>query len=198
MPPRGYIDAGDKWYYVLHPRPAYIVVSEHNGKVDFMAASWVMPFSEDPARIVASLEKEAYTTTLIRGSGLFTVNVLGVENIDFIYGAGTTSGRRVDKLRLLGAEVAKDTVTGAPRLSQPKPIGVIEARVYRIVGDVAEDVDLVIADVVAAYADESLFNTRYGWELRKTRIAMHSAGRAFTTNSGLYVARRKGELNARL
>ena len=192
MTPRGYIDAGKKWYYVLHPRPVYIILAEHAGRVNFMAASWVMPFSEEPPRIVAALEKEAYTTELVKASDIFTVNVLGVEYVDFIYGAGTTSGREVDKLSVLGAEVSRDTVTGAPRLGRPQPIGVIEAKVYRLLDELAEDVYLVVADVVAAYAVESLFNTRYGWEIRRARIAMHSAGRAFTTNNGLYVARKQG------
>lgn len=191
MAPRGYVDAGEKWYYVLHPRPVYIVLAEHAGRVNFMAASWVMPFSEEPPRIVAALEKEAYTTELVKTSGIFTVNVLGVEHVDFIYGAGTTSGRRVDKLSVLGAEVSRDTVTGAPRLSRPQPIGIVEAKVHKLLDDLAEDVYLVVADVLAAYADESLFNTRYGWEIRRARIAMHSAGRAFTTNNGLYIAKKR-------
>ncbi len=191
MAPRGYIDAGTKWYYILHPRPVYIILAEHAGSANFMAASWVMPFSEEPPRIVAALEKEAYTTELIKESAIFTVNVLGVEHIDFIYGAGTISGREVDKLSILGAEVSRDTITGAPRLTKPRPIGVVEAKIHRLLDELAGDVYLVVADVVAAYADESLFNTRYGWEIRKAKIAMHSAGRAFTTNNGLYVARRK-------
>jgi flavin reductase (DIM6/NTAB) family NADH-FMN oxidoreductase RutF len=190
--PEGYIDAGKKWYYVLHPRPVYVVAAEHNGRANFMAASWIMPLSEEPARIVAALDKEAYTTELVLGAGVFTVNVLSAEHVDFIYGAGTMSGRKVDKIRVLGAELARDTVTGAPRLAKPRPLGVIEARVYRSLGDVAEDVYLVVADVVAAYADAELFNPRYGWELKKVRVAMHSAGRAFTTNDGLYVAKKKG------
>ncbi len=192
MAPRGYIDAGRKWYYILHPRPVYIVLAEHAGRINFMAASWVMPFSEEPPRIVAALEKDAYTTELVKGSSFFTVNVLGVEHIDFIYSAGTTSGREVDKLSILGADVARDTATGVPRLARPQPIGVVEARLYKLLDELAEDVYLVVADVVAAYADESLFNTRYGWEIRRVKIAMHSAGRAFTTNNGLYVAKKRG------
>ncbi|BEP16660.1 flavin reductase family protein [Pyrofollis japonicus] len=190
--PKGYIDAGKKWYYVLHPRPVYVVAAEHNGRINFMAASWIMPLSEEPARIVAALDKEAYTTELVLGAGVFTVNVLSVEHVEFIYGAGTMSGRKVDKIRVLGAELARDTVTGAPRLVKPRPLGVIEAQVHRSLEDVAEDVYLVVADVVAAYADAELFNPRYGWELKKVRVAMHSAGRAFTTNNGLYVAKKKG------
>ncbi len=186
----GYVDAGDRWYYILHPRPAYVIVARGpQGKVNFMAASWVMPLSEEPPRIVAAFDKEAYTTELALASGAFTVNVLPIEERDFIYTAGTTSGREVDKTALLGARF-EDTSVGAPRLAQPRPLGYIAARIHQALEDAAEDVYLVIADVVEAKADPELFNPRYGWELKKTRIAMHAAGRAFTANSGLYVARR--------
>ena len=188
--PSGYFDVGDRWYYILHPRPAYILVAEHGGRVNFMAASWVMPLSEDPPRIVAAIDKSSFTMELILSSKAFTVNVLTIEHVDFIYGAGTTSGRNIDKLALLGAEVSRDTVTGGPRLSKPKPVGGIEARVHRVYSDVADDVNLVVADVVAAYADPTLFNERYGWDLRKARIAIHAAGRAFTVPGGLYVAKK--------
>ncbi len=190
MAPPGYRDARGKWYYLLHPRPVYIIAAEAAGKANFMAASWVMPLSEEPPRIVLALDKESYTARLIIDSNVFTVNVLGVEWRDFIYTAGTTTGARVNKEEALGAKLARDTATGAPRLEHPRPLGVIEARLYRLLSDIAEDVHLVIADVAAAYADPEHFNPRYGWNLRETRIAMHAAGRGFTTNNGLLTARR--------
>ncbi len=180
----------DSWYYILHPRPAYIIVSEANGKTNFMAASWVMPLSEEPPRIVAALDKESYTAKLIVDSGVFSINVYTVNERDFVYSAGTISGKDTDKLSLLGAKVSKNPVTGIPRIERPRPIGVIESRVYKIYGDVAEDVYLVVGDVVAAYADENLFNERFGWDLRNTKILLHAAGRGFTTNSYVYVARK--------
>ncbi len=189
----GYVRVGGRWYYLLHPRPAYVLAAAAGGRVNFMAASWVMPFSEEPPRIVAALEKESLTAEYIRKSGVFTVNVLSVEHVDFIYSAGTMSGREVDKVSLLGAKFAFDTVTGAPRLVEPRPMGFLEVRVFRVYSDLAEDVDLVVGDVVAAYADPGLFNERFGWDLRRARVAMHAAGRGFTTASQLFVARRRGE-----
>jgi flavin reductase (DIM6/NTAB) family NADH-FMN oxidoreductase RutF len=186
----GLAEAGEKWYYVLHPRPVYIVAAEAGGRVNFMAASWVMPLSEEPPRIAAALDKEAYTTRLIIDSGVFTVHVYSVDERDFIYTAGTTSGRELDKVAALGARIGKAPATGAPLITHPRPLAVIEARLHRLLSDLAEDVHLAVADVVAAYADARLFNKRHGWSLRETRIAMHTAGRGFTTNDGLYTARR--------
>ncbi len=168
--PEGYVRLGEEnWYYVLHPRPVYVVAAAWGGRVNFMAASWVMPFSEDPPRIVASLSKDSYTAELARRAGSFTVNVYAADAADFVYSAGTVSGRRVDKVRELGAEVSFDTATGAPRIVRPRPIGYVVARVHRVLEDLAEDVDLFVADVVEAYADERLFNESYGWVLQRAR-----------------------------
>ncbi len=185
----GFIEVGSKWYYVLHPRPVYVLVAERNGKVNFMAASWVMPFSEEPPRVVAALDKEALTTAYIKSSRCFTINVLDIGYKDFVYTAGTVSGRDVDKVSLLKASTTRDTATGAPRLTQPEPIGYLDVRVYRILEDLAEDVDLVVGDVVSSYARKDLFS-RYGWDLKKTKILLHSAGRAFTTQTGIFIAKK--------
>jgi flavin reductase (DIM6/NTAB) family NADH-FMN oxidoreductase RutF len=187
----GYVRVGDKWYYLLHPRPVYIIAAARGGRVNFMAASWVMPFSEEPPRIVTALEKESLTREYAVESGFFSVNVLSVEHVDFIYAAGTVSGRRVDKASMLGARFEFDPDTGVPWLAQPKPMGFIIARIHRLYTDLAEDVDLVVADVVSAYADPGLFNERFGWDLRRARVAMHAAGRGFTTAQQLFVARRR-------
>ncbi len=188
---KGYVRISlERWYYVLHPRPAYVLAAEARGRVNFMAASWVMPFSEDPPRLVVSLEKESLTRELIVESRVFTVNVYSVEYVDFVYAAGTLKGRRVDKARVLGVEFSRDTETGAPRIVRPRPIGFLEARVYRVLDDLAEDVDLVVADVVAAYADPSLYNQNYGWVLEKAKVLQHAAGKAFTAATRLYIARR--------
>jgi flavin reductase (DIM6/NTAB) family NADH-FMN oxidoreductase RutF len=180
----------DTWYYVLHPRPVYVIAAGSKEKANFMAASWVSPFSEDPPRVIASLDKTSYTAELVKRYRVFTINVYHADAVDFVYGAGTVSGRRVDKAKLLGAELAFDTETGAPRIAKPRPLGVVEAKVFRILEDLAEDVDLVVADVVAAYADPNVFNQNYGWVLQKARILLHASGRGFTTATQLIVARR--------
>jgi len=39
----------ETFYLLLHPRPAYLIGSGKVGeKVNFMAASWVSPVSEEP------------------------------------------------------------------------------------------------------------------------------------------------------
>ena len=177
-------------YRVLHPRPVYVIVASHGGRVNAMAASWVSPLSEEPERIMAAFEKDSYTYSLVRASGVFTVNVVGPEHVQLVWCVGTRSGREVDKIRECGVRL-EDSPDGFPAPHLADALGFIEARVFRIYEDVAEDVDLVVADVAAAYARGGLYNPRYGWELQKAHVLMHASGRAFTTPGRLLVARSK-------
>ncbi len=175
-----------KRYRLLHPRPVYVIVAAHGGRVNAMAASWVSPLSEEPERITVAFEKESYTYELVRASGEFTVNVVPASMLEAVWCLGTRSGRGRDKLAECGAAVEPSRSVEAPRLQGA--IGVIEARVYKVYEDVAEDVDLVVADIVDAYADPSLFNPRYGWQVTKAEILFHASGRAFTTPGRLLLA----------
>ncbi len=177
-----------KRYRLLHPRPVYIIVAAHGDRVNAMAASWVSPLSEEPERITVAFEKESYTYELVRATGEFTVNVVPASMLDVVWCLGTRSGRHRDKIRECGVELEPSSRVKPPRVKGA--IGVVEARVYRVYTDVAEDVDLVVADVVAAYADPSLFNPRYGWQISKAEVLMHASGRAFTTPGRLLVAKR--------
>ncbi|HIP65067.1 MAG TPA: flavin reductase family protein [Pyrodictium sp.] len=180
--------AQENLYKLFHPRPVYIVAAGTPEKHSFMAIAWLSPLSEDPPRIMAAFGKESFTYQLIKEHGVFSVNILDVKEYEFIFKAGTVSGKDVDKEKLLGAKLVY-TDTGAPRLEKPEPIAWVEAKVFKILDDVAEDVDLVIADILAAYAKPKLFNERYGWVLKEARIPLHVSGRVFTTISGFYMAR---------
>jgi len=176
-------------YKLLHPRPVYIVAAGTPEKHSFMAIAWLSPLSEDPPRLMAAFGKESFTYQLIKEYGVFSVNILDVKEYKFIFKAGTISGKDVDKEKLLGAKLVY-TDMGIPRLEKPEPIAWISAKVFKVFDDVAEDVDLVVADVLAAYAKPKLFNEKYGWVLKEVRIPLHVSGRIFTTTSGFYMAGR--------
>ena len=179
----------DWWYKVLHPRPAYLIVSEHGGKRGIMAASWVMPVSEEPPRVAWAADREAFTLSLVKNSGEFTVNVVFDDMVDAVWRAGTISGWDVDdKPSAVGA-----TLTGSRSVSVPRvegAAGVVECRVWKIIE--SGEVDLVIGDVVDAYVlQEDVFNHRYGWIIPRGRVLMHVGGRAFTIPGRLLIAGKK-------
>ncbi len=184
-----YAEVTTRRYRLLHPRPVYVIVVEAEGRVNAMAASWVSPFSEEPERIIIALDKESYTRELLAKTEYLTVNVVGEGHAELVWCVGTRSGREADKVKECGVSLAPAEKVPSKRLADA--LGWVEARVHRVIEDLAEDVDLVVADVVAAYARSDAYNPRYGWELAKAKILLHASGRAFTTTGRLIVAGRR-------
>jgi len=175
-------------YLLLHPRPVYIIGSGKFGReANLMAASWVIPVSEEPPKVVISIDRENYTYELIEKYGEFTVNVVEENYLDKIWFLGTTSGRDIDKVAKVGLTVAKGRKVDAPIIKEA--IGIIEAKVSEKI-DVGE-CRLYIGDIVYAEADESKYSLRYGWNLRKTRLIYHLSGKAFMTNGRLIFPKMK-------
>ncbi len=175
-------------YLPLHPRPAYLIVSGKGNEVNVMAASWVMPVSEEPLRIALALDRETYTFELIEKYREFTVNVVDAKLVDKVYLAGTISGRKVkNKISYLGLHTTPSLKIETPGIEEA--VGIIEARVWNSL-DVGE-VRLYIADVVSVRVKPEYYNEKYGWDLRKIQILLHAVGRAFTTPSRIILAERK-------
>ena len=178
-----YIEVSDRYYLILHPRPAYIIVSGGDGKFNLMAASWVMPVSEEPPHIALALDRESYTYELINKYREFTVNVVSHEYADKVWYVGSRSGYDVDKVKSLGIKLNESKKIKVPWIDGA--LAYLEARVVRMY-EVGE-VDLVIASVESAYANENYFNRRFGWDLRKVNILMHLWGRGFTWNDNKFI-----------
>jgi len=147
-------------YRLLHPKMVTVIGAAHEGRVNFMPASWVMPVSFDPPLIAAAIGSERYTLELVRGSGEYTVNPVSADMLDTVMRLGAASGRTVDKAGI--ARPAAALEVGAPCLEGA--LGCIEARVEKLVE--AGDHVLAIARVVAARAwrcfDTSSFMYREG------------------------------------
>lgn len=175
-------------YKPLHPRPAYLIVSGVPGELNVMAASWVMPVSEEPLRLALALDRETKTFELIEKYGEFTVNIVDAKLVDKVYKAGTLSGKEVkDKLVLIGLKITPSIKIKTPGIEEA--LGIIEAKVWKSI-DVGE-VRLYIADILAIRVKPEYYNEKYGWDMRKTQILLHLIGRAFTVPGRLILAERK-------
>ncbi len=174
------------FYYLLHPRPAYVIGSGKFGeRINFMAASWVSPISEEPERVLVAIDKESYTYQLIKETGEFTVNVLPSRLINTIYCTGSASGRELDKVSRCGLTPERGRKVSAPVLKEA--VGFLECKVHTWVD--SGDTELAIGDVLNWEADSSLFG-RYGWDLAKVDIPLHVWGRVFATTGRIVVARK--------
>ena len=174
------------WYLILHPRPAYVVVSgREESSIGVMAASWVSPVSEEPPRITLAIGVNSHTYSMIKEFKDFTVNIVFTDLVNLIWDVGRTSGRKLNKVREFKIELAESRSVGSPRLAKAR--AVIEASLWR--EEVLGDTSLVIADVVDAYVlDRESFNEKYGWKASKAQVPLHLWGRAFTSLGRLILA----------
>ena len=180
-----------KYYRLLHPRPAYIIAAGRiNRRIGVLAASWVTPVSEDPPRVAVMWEKESHGLSVAREVGCFTINIIGESLLDKLWYVGTVSGWDVrDKAEKSGLRF-RESPAGCVYVDGS--YGYIDSRIYKIIDDVADDVDIVIGDVVGAYYFEGLFDERRGWQVYKARIPLQVAGRAFTVPGRIIYARKSG------
>jgi len=173
---QSYITIDPSEYHVLHPRPAYLIVSvDKNGSLNAMAASWVMPVNDEPFILALALDKETKTYQNLVETGEFTVNVMGEEHAALVYRAGSLSGKNTDKWRLLKLEPQPSKQVRAPGVKGS--YGFLECRVERFLD--VESVSLVLARVLAIHVRGDLYE-KYSWNLEKARILMHVRGRVFT------------------
>jgi len=178
--------APEWWYMLLHPRPAYLIMSASGEDVGVMTASWVTPVAEEPPRLAVAMDKEGHTYSLLRQSGEFTVNVVFDDHLDALWLAGTTSGWKAkNKLGKAGIKAVPSKRVSVPRVAGAA--AVLECRLWQVL-DVGETA-LVIGDVLDAYTlVADAFNKAYGWVIGKARIPLHLGGRAFTLPGRLLIA----------
>jgi len=169
-----YAEVSDKYYLLLHPRPAYVIGSgKWMERINFMAASWVTPVSEEPPRVAVAIDVESYTHELIKEYGEYMVNILPLDKVEVIYKVGSLSGRKVDKSAFINAK--KGERVEAPIIEDS--LGYLECKV--VDEHSSEDVTLFIGDVLLAKVNLEYLSKRSGWNFKKVNIPLHNWGRGF-------------------
>ncbi|MBS7613250.1 flavin reductase family protein [Candidatus Bathyarchaeota archaeon] len=163
-------------YRLLHPRPVVLICSVGSeGRVNVMACSWITPISDEPPLIAISLWLKGYTHKLIDEIGEFTVNIPSVNLLKQVWIAGTKSGGKIDKVKLLNLTFTQAKAVKPPVIESS--IGVLECRVKNKI--IINEQALYIAEVVKAYAEEELFRNKV-WSM-EANVLHHAGGRIFTT-----------------
>jgi flavin reductase (DIM6/NTAB) family NADH-FMN oxidoreductase RutF len=103
----------------------YVISTVHDGRVNAMTAAWVARVSFSPPLLVVAVGHQRFTHDMIKGSGVFAVNVLGPDNIDIGKHFGLKTGKRTDKFE--GVEY-ETKATGSPVL--PGCVAWMDCRVY--------------------------------------------------------------------
>lgn len=85
--------------FLLHPKPAFILVAGDREEWNPMALSWATPVDEDEGIIAVVLWTKHRTYDVLRRKRVFTLNV--VEDLGALWKVGSVSGWKRDKRGLV-------------------------------------------------------------------------------------------------
>jgi flavin reductase (DIM6/NTAB) family NADH-FMN oxidoreductase RutF len=128
----------------------------HQGRNNIMAAAWAMPLDFDTPKIAVVIDKNTLTRELVDASGVLSLNVPCVAQRDLVMAAGGMSGKNVpDKLDRCHIQAFAAPETGVPLVQGC--IAQMECRVLPATAHVAGPHDLILAEVIGAWADARVF-----------------------------------------
>ena len=144
-------------YRLLNHGPTVLVGSQHAGRSNVMAAAWAMPLDFDTPKIAVVVDKSTLTRELIDASGVLSLHVPTVAMKDQVMAAGGMSGKNhTDKLARCQITTQTDPHTGVPLVDGC--IAHMACRVLPATAYVAGPHDLILAEVIGAWADERVFS----------------------------------------
>lgn len=142
-------------YRLLNHGPVTLVTSAHDGKMNVMAAAWVMPLDFDPPKLAVVIDANTFTRQLVEASGEFALNIPCRAMAEKVLKAGSASGKETDKFAYSGLSHFSAQAIGAPLVNEC--VAWLECRVLPR-PDNEQRHDLFLAEVVAAQADDQVFH----------------------------------------
>ena len=143
-----------KSYLLLNHGPVTLVSSAAAGARNVMAAAWVMPLDFDPPKVAIVVDRSTYTRELIEASGELVLNIPPRRLAGKVLSLGASSGRDEDKFVRHQLAVEPATRVAAPLLTDC--VAWLECRVIVEPAN-QQKYDLFLAEVLAAWADPSVF-----------------------------------------
>ncbi len=183
---RGEVDISDaKW--LLEPGCVVLVTSGRMEHPNVMTFSWQTPIlgakpervsgpdrtPSEPCLVLLSINRTRYTYELIRDIPELVVNVPGEELVSAVHGAGSVTGRKMNKFKEFSL-----TPVPAKRVRPPliaDCIASLECAIRRFITVGAHD--LLVCEVVRADADSDLF--RGGWIPERAKTLHYLGGRSY-------------------
>jgi flavin reductase (DIM6/NTAB) family NADH-FMN oxidoreductase RutF len=163
-------------YKLLHPRPVVLVCARgKDGRINVMSCSWVTPVSDNPPFIAISLWGKGYTHTLIDETRVFTINIPSTKLLKQVWLAGTKSGSKIDKAKLLKLNFTTSSTIEAPGIEES--LGTLECSVRERM--VFGEQILYVAEVKKARVEEGLF--KEGMWIETAEPLLHCVGKVFST-----------------
>jgi flavin reductase (DIM6/NTAB) family NADH-FMN oxidoreductase RutF len=148
-----------KAYRLLNHGPTVLVTSQHQDKINVMAAAWSMPLNFAPPTVAVVIEESSYTRELVDQSGYFGLCVPARTQAELTLHVGGTSGRDDDKFRKYAISTTK---------GQHVPLvnGCVAWLECKVIPErhLEKNYDLFLGEIVAAHADPRAFEGGH-WKL---------------------------------
>lgn len=173
-------------YKLFNHGPVSIITSALEDKRNVMAAAWTMPLDFSPAKVAVVIDKNTYTRELVNASGEFGLQFPMRKIAKLTLDVGEISGRDMDKFSRFNIKTFPATNIAVPFIEDC--IGWLECKVIK---QSAEDMDLIVGEVIAAYADaEQFLNGRWNFSDDPQKRSIHymaggefySTGESFRTD----------------
>jgi flavin reductase (DIM6/NTAB) family NADH-FMN oxidoreductase RutF len=162
---------------MIYPVPAVLVsCGDERRGYNIITIAWTGTISSEPPMCYISVRPERYSYGLIKESGEYVINLTTRELAFAVDWCGVKSGREVDKFKEMKLTPLKAKKVAAPLIAE-SPLN-IECRVREIVPLGSHD--MLISEVLAVNAEESLINQRTGaFELSRAQPICFLHGRYF-------------------
>ncbi len=161
---------------LLHPYNACLVSCRgKDGRNNVMAAAWVIPLSTEPPLLGVSIRPERHSHSLIVESGEFIVNVPTLDMARQVLFCGRKTGKDIDKLEEASLSCLKARKVSAPAVKEC--VAHLECELSKVVE--VGDHNLIVGEVVAAYASEECFDDVY--DINVFHPCLHIGKDFFTT-----------------
>jgi flavin reductase (DIM6/NTAB) family NADH-FMN oxidoreductase RutF len=162
-----------------------VTCADKAGNPNIISIALATPVSLDPPIIAICIKPARYSYELLKETGEFVVNIPSTSLAKHITFCGTVSGENADKFRETGLTAAPAKKVRTPIIKEC--IGHLECQVIQEIP--VGDHSMFLGRVVAAYADEKIFDEE--WLLDKARLVFLVGGRktqSYTTPIGTFEA----------
>jgi flavin reductase (DIM6/NTAB) family NADH-FMN oxidoreductase RutF len=169
-------------YRLINHGPTVLVSTARAGRFNVMAAAWNMPLDFNPPKVAVVVDRQTLTREWLEASGEFVLNVPVVGQAEAVRRVGSETGREVDKWQGAGLQVH-----GAAQVQAPLVAGCVAWLECRLLpeAEVLQRHDLVLAEVVAAWADSRAYAGGRWLPLQPHQHMLHhiAGGEFFQTGS---------------
>jgi flavin reductase (DIM6/NTAB) family NADH-FMN oxidoreductase RutF len=144
-----------KAYRLLNHGPTVLVSASHGGVENVMSAAWSCALDFAPPKVTVVLDKATATRPLVEQSGYFVLQVPNMAQLQLTYDVGHTSANEApDKLAKFGVELFHVEGYDVPLVQ-----GSSAWLICKVLPEPRNEqvYDLFIGEVVAAYADDRVF-----------------------------------------